>query len=95
MNNTAQIRGLLQRKVVAVKNAANKTNDYIIPLNDRYMIIRSIRELKQILALLPCETCNGTGRTRLKYPYCPDECENCDCLTKHLPCKPCPDCQPS
>ncbi len=61
MNNTNQIRQLLRRKVVAAKNAALHTNDFSIPVEDRYIISMSIQEIEQILDLLPCETCNGTG----------------------------------
>lgn len=57
----SQIRQLLERKIVATRNSASKTDDYLIPLDSRYIVSMSIRELEQILTLLPCETCNDTG----------------------------------
>ena len=51
MDNTNKIRELLKKKIVAARNAALHTNDYMIPLERRYLIKMSIRELKQILAL--------------------------------------------
>ncbi len=62
MNNTNQIRQLLQRKIIAARNAANKTKNFMVPLEDRYIISMSIWELKQILVLLPRETRDSTGQ---------------------------------
>lgn len=63
MTNTdiQKIRQLLQKKIVAARNSAGKTDNYLIPLDSRYIISISIQELEQILAFLPCETCGGTG----------------------------------
>ncbi len=85
MNNTTQIRQLLRRKVVAAKNVALHTNDFLIPVEDRYIISMSIQEVEQILALLPCYICGDTGYIL-------------ELIGKNLWQRtktPCPDCQPS
>ena len=53
----AKIRQLLKRKIVAARNSASKTDDYLIPLDCRYIVSMSIQELEQILAHLPCPDC--------------------------------------
>ena len=95
MNNTAQIRQLLQRKIVAAKIAALHTNDFLIPVEDRYLISMSIQEVEQILTIIPCETCNGTGQiNRCRGRLC-FTCPNRDPIKFCHPYIHCPDCQPS
>ena len=93
MKNTSieKIRRLLKRKIVAARNLASKTNDYLIPLDCRYIVSMSIQELEQILTLLSCETCNGLkvvphGNWTSK--PCPD-CQQNDDL-KNVPYPICP-----
>ena len=59
-----------------------------------------VKLAKQVLALLPCETCGGTGRKpRAKGAmHCPLRlciCEDANCgkCDHYIPQDPCPDCQ--
>jgi hypothetical protein len=62
MDNADKIRKLLKQRINAAKRAAKRTNDFMIPLEDRHIVKMSIKEAKLILALLPCETCDDTGQ---------------------------------
>ena len=55
MDSTAKIRQLLQQKINAAKWAAKRADDYIIPLEDRYIVKMSIKEAIAILDLLPSQ----------------------------------------
>lgn len=72
MKNGDKIRELLHQKIRAAKTAAKKA-EYTIPLEARYSIRMSIKEVKQILALLPCKTCGGTNQI-------PEKAKGCNCV---------------
>ncbi len=94
MNNTDKIRELLQRRINAAKYKAEKTDDYIIPLEDRWLIRMSIKEVKAILAILPCETCEGLSQIVVPRKDTPGvDWELCpDCKKEKLPIEHKPPC---
>jgi len=78
----AQFRNLLKTKIAISKASADNEN-YSIP----YQL--SIKEAEFILALLPCPTCNGTGKTN------DIRIDNEGCEFVHRKNIPCPTCNDS
>ena len=53
MKNTDQVRQLLNQRINAAIYKAKRTGDFLIPLEDRHIVKLSIKETKEVLALLP------------------------------------------